>query len=153
MNLKSLKKNIKYHLFNTSFHKNSFIIFEVKANNASFYSLSQEKIITESFPKQIFAKSRIFDLKKIRFPNKVKLIGLLSDFIYYLHMLKEKHYMPIVYLIKMHFITVTKNLILFINIFTKNKTFFIFYFLFSFLIRKKALLQLANNLNFPFITV
>lgn len=155
MNLKSLKKDIKYHLFNTSFHRHSFIVFEIKVNNGlfDFSSLSQKKIITESFPKQIFAKSKIFDLRRVRFPNKVKLLSLLNDFTYYLSMLKEKNYTHTVYLIKMYFITVAKNVVSFINIFTRNKIFFIFYSLFSLLVKKKALLQLIKNLNFPFITV
>ena len=154
MNLKSFKKNIKYHLFNTYFHNNSFTIFEIKVNNVVFDSLflPQKKMTIEAFSKQIFAKSKIFDLRKIRFPNKVKFITLLNDFIYYLLMLKEKNYMHVVYLIKMYFITVTKSLSFFINIFIRNKTFFIFYSLFSFFIKNKALLQLIKNLNFPFIT-
>ena len=155
MNLKNLKKNIKYHLFSINFRNNSFIIFEIKEKSGFFNSLilPPKKILTESFSKQIFAKSKSFKLKTIRFPNKVKLISLLSDFVYYLLMLKEKNYINIVYLVKMHFIVVSKNLIWFTNIFTKNKLFFVFYFLFPSLIKTKGFVQLIKSLNFPFIMV
>lgn len=152
MKFKNLKKSIKQQLFNINFYTNSFIIFEIRLFDVDL-TLLEVNWTKESFSKQVFNKLKMFEFKNIKFPNKVKFINSLSDFIRYLYLLIEKKNIYNVCLIKIHFVTITKNIKMFIDIFVNEKIFYIFSILFFLFVKKKVLVQTLTNLSFPFIKV
>lgn len=152
MKFKNLKKSIKQQLFNTNFYTNSFIIFEIRLFDVDL-TLLEVNWTKESFSKQVFNKLKMFEFKNIKFPNKVKFINSLSDFIRYLYLLIEKKNIYNVCLIKIHFVTITKNIKMLIDIFVNEKIFYIFSILFFLFVKKKVLVQTLTNLSFPFIKV
>lgn len=152
MKFKNLKKSIKQQLFNINFYTNSFIIFEIRLFDVDL-TLLEVNWTKESFSKQVFNKLKMFEFKNIKFPNKVKFINSLSDFIRYLYLLIEKKNIYNVCLIKIHFVTITKNIKMLIDIFVNEKIFYIFSILFFLFVKKKVLVQTLTNLSFPFIKV
>lgn len=153
MKLKTLKKNIKHQIFNINFSKNPFIIFEIELTTST--EIFSFKIRCESFAKQTFNKLKLLEFKDIKFPNKIKFTKFVVDFIKYLQFMKEKKYFFNIYMVKMHFIIVNKDISIFFNVFTNKKIFCFCGFLFASLVKKRGLLlpQSNNGLSFPFFMV
>lgn len=116
MQLKNLKKTIRQHIFNFNINNFSFVIFEVRRkitaeqNKKNFCS-------AELFPKKIFNRLNAFRFKNLKFPNQLKLVFVLEDIL----TLTEISFTHSIFLIKVQFFFMKKNVLFFKDIFLSVK--------------------------------
>jgi hypothetical protein len=153
MKLKSLKKNIKQQLFKKSISKNLFLVVESKHISFSPDFLVNLDITTESFSKQIFNNLKSVYFSKIKFPIKVKSFISINDMITYFLSLKQTNTTSYIYLVKVYFFLLKKNINVINYIFMgKKNNFFLNYILFT-LIKRKGLINIFNSVSYPFFIV
>lgn len=153
MKLINLKKKVKQHLFNFNMMKNSFMVFEIKTDFSNKKKLFLKTITVESFSKQIFQKLKNEAFSKTKFPSVVKSMSSLTDFLSYFTALKKDNIFSQVFLIKIHYYLIKKNINIIENIFLDKSNLKLINSLTKDIITRKGFLYAHKNIFYPFVKV
>lgn len=153
MKLINFKKKVKQHLFNFNMLKNSFMVFEIKTDFNNRKKLFLKTVIVESFSKQIFQKLRNEAFSKTKFPSVVKSMSSLSDFLSYFTILKKNNFFSHVFLIKIHYYLLKKNINIIENTFLDKSNIKLINLLTQNIITRKGFLYAHKNIFYPFVKV
>jgi hypothetical protein len=133
--------------------KNSFMVFEIKTDFTKNKKTFLKSTTIETFSKQIFQKLKNEAFNKTKFPSVVKSMRFLTDFLQYFAILKKNNLTSHVFLIKIHYYLIKKNINIVENIFLDKSNLKSLNFLIKGLITRKGIIYAYQNIFYPFVKV